>query len=80
MKSMPSRLGGQAVRKIIVLCFVTMAGAMQARGGRKEDNEGGFKYSGWTAPFHDRTQVCEKVLQKEMRPADLLLGGRTFRI
>ena len=68
------------MRKIIVLCFVTMDGVMQAPGGRKEDEEGGFKYSGWTAPFHDRTKVYEKVLMEEMKPADLLLGGKTFRL
>ena len=68
------------MRKIIVLCFVTMDGVMQAPGGRKEDQEAGFKYGGWTAPFHDRTKVYEKVLMKEMKPADLLLGGRTFRV
>ncbi len=66
------------MRKIIVLSFITLDGVMQAPGGPEEDTSGGFKYGGWTAPYSD--EVSGKVMQKEMEPADLLLGGNTFKI
>jgi len=66
------------MRKIIVLEFITLDGVIQAPGGRKEDTSGGFKYGGWTAAYGD--EVSRKVLQKEMKPADLLLGRKTFEI
>ena len=65
-------------RKIIVLEFITLDGVIQAPGGRKEDTSGGFKYGGWTAPFGDK--VFAKVLLKQMKPADLLLGRKTFEL
>ncbi|MFA6050068.1 MAG: dihydrofolate reductase family protein [Candidatus Paceibacterota bacterium] len=66
------------MRKIIVLTFVTLDGVMQAPGGPKEDTSGGFKYGGWTAPYSDK--VLDKALEKETKPADLLLGRKTFEI
>ena len=66
------------MRKIIVLSFITLDGVMQAPGGPEEDTSGGFKYGGWSAPYGD--EVSGKVMQKEMRPADLLLGSNTFKI
>ena len=66
------------VRKIIVLEFITLDGVMQAPGGPKEDTSGGFKYGGWTAPYFD--EASGKVMQKQMKPADLLLGRKTFDI
>jgi dihydrofolate reductase len=66
------------MRKIIVLEFITLDGVIQAPGGPKEDREGGFKYGGWVAPYDD--EVFGKVMQKEMAPADLLLGRKTFKI
>lgn len=66
------------MRKIIVLSMVTLDGVMQAPGGPKEDTSGGFKYGGWTAPYVD--EVYAKVLQKELQPADYLLGRKTFEI
>ncbi len=66
------------MRKIIVLEFITLDGVMQAPGGPKEDTSGGFKYGGWTAPFGDK--IFNNVLKKEMKPADLLLGRKTFKI
>jgi len=66
------------MRKIIVQEFITLDGVMQAPGGPKEDTSGGFKYGGWTAPYGDA--VSNKLLQKEMKPADLLLGRKTFEI
>jgi dihydrofolate reductase len=64
------------MRKIIVLSFITIDGVMQAPGGPEEDTSGGFKYGGWTASYGD--EVFGKVLEKQMKPADLLLGRKTF--
>jgi dihydrofolate reductase len=66
------------MRKIIVLSIITLDGVMQAPGAPKEDTSGGFKYGGWAAPYDD--EVSGKVMQKEMQPADLLLGRNTFKI
>jgi len=66
------------MRKIIVLSMITLDGVMQAPGGPKEDTSGGFKYGGWTAPYGD--EVYGKVLEKELKPADYLLGRKTFEI
>jgi dihydrofolate reductase len=66
------------MRKIIVLSTITLDGVMQAPGGPEEDASGGFKYGGWAAPYGD--EVSGEVMQKEMQPADLLLGRKTFEI
>ncbi len=66
------------MRKIIVLSFITLDGVMQAPGEPKEDTSGGFKYGGWTAPYFD--EAAGKVMVKQMKPADLLLGRKTFEI
>lgn len=66
------------MRKIIVLSMITLDGVMQAPGGPKEDTSGGFKYGGWTEPYGD--EVYGKVVQQELKPADYLLGRKTFEI
>ena len=66
------------MRKIIVLSFITLDGVMQAPGGPEEDTSGGFKYGGWVAPYFD--DVGDKVMEKQLKPADLLLGRKTFEI
>ena len=66
------------MRKIIVLSMITLDGVMQAPGGPEEDTSGGFKYGGWVAPYGD--DVIGKVINKQMKPADLLLGRKTFEI
>jgi dihydrofolate reductase len=66
------------MRKIIVLSMISLDGVMQAPGGPKEDTSGGFKYGGWVAPFFD--DVYNTVLKKQLKPADLLLGRKTFQI
>jgi dihydrofolate reductase len=58
--------------------MITLDGVMQAPGGQKEDPSGGFKYGGWTASYTD--EVFNKVLEKELKPADYLLGRKTFDI
>ena len=66
------------MRKIIVLSFITLDGVIQGPGGPDEDTSGGFNYGGWVAPFFD--EVGGKALEKELEPADLLLGRKTFEI
>jgi dihydrofolate reductase len=66
------------MRKIIVLSFITLDGVMQAPGAPQEDTSGGFKYGGWIAPYLD--EAGGKIMTKQMKPADLLLGRKTFDI
>src|SRR5947209_6086178 len=66
------------MRKIIVLSMITLDGVMQAPGGPKEDTSGGFKYGGWTVSYGD--EVYGQVMEKELTPADYLLGRKTFKI
>ncbi len=66
------------MRKIVVLSMITLDGVLQGPGGPKEDASGGFKYGGWVAPYGD--EVYAKVLEKELKPADYLLGRKTFKI
>ena len=66
------------MRKIIVLSFVTLDGVMQAPGGPEEDTSNNFKFGGWSAPYGD--EVLGKVMEKQMKSADLLLGRKTFDI
>lgn len=58
--------------------MVTLDGVMQAPGGPKEDRSESFKYGGWTAPYGD--EAYGKAVQKELKPADYLLGRKTFEI
>ncbi|UKJ06754.1 dihydrofolate reductase family protein [Solitalea lacus] len=66
------------MRKITVLSMITLDGVMQAPGEPKEDKSGGFKYGGWVAPYFD--EVYDKVVQQELKPADYLLGRKTYEI
>ena len=66
------------MRKIIGLSMITLDGVMQAPGGPEEDKSGGFEYGGWMAPYGD--EIYYKVVQKEMEPAEYLLGRKTFEI
>jgi dihydrofolate reductase len=66
------------MRKIIVLSMITLDGVMQAPGGPREDTSGGFKYGGWSAPYGD--EGLANIMEKQMKPADLLLGRKTFEI
>jgi dihydrofolate reductase len=66
------------MRKIIVLSFITLDGVMQAPGGPEEDTSGGFKFGGWVTPYFD--EASGKVMEKQLKPADYLLGRKTFEI
>jgi dihydrofolate reductase len=69
------------MRKIIVQEFITLDGVMQAPGGPEEDTSNGFKYGGWTAPyFFEADTEAGELMQKWLKPTDLLLGRKTFDI
>ena len=58
--------------------MITLDGVMQGPGGPEEDTSGRFKYGGWTAPYND--EVFGKAMAEELKPADYLLGRKTFEI
>ncbi len=58
--------------------MITLDGVMQAPSGPEEDPSGVFKHGGWGAPYGD--EVGARVVQKQMQPADYLLGRKTFEI
>lgn len=66
------------MRKFIVLSMISLDGVMQAPGAPGEDPSGGFEYGGWVAPYGD--DVAGEVFQKLLKPADVLLGRKTFEI
>ncbi len=66
------------MRQIIVLEFMSLDGVIQAPGGPQEDTSGNFEFGGWSAPYGD--VVSGGIIQKQMEPADLLLGRKTFDI
>ena len=66
------------MRKIIVLSFITLDGVMQAPGGPEEDTSGGFKFGGWVTPYFD--EASGKIMEKQLKPSDYLLGRKTFEI
>jgi dihydrofolate reductase len=66
------------MRKIVVLSMITLDGVIQSPGGPEEDPSSGFEYGGWVAPYSD--EVYNNVLQNELKPADYLLGRKTFEI
>lgn len=58
--------------------MITLDGVMQGPGGPEEDTSGCFKFGGWVAPYGD--EIYDEVVQKELEPADYLLGRKTFDI
>jgi dihydrofolate reductase len=66
------------MRRIVVFSMISLDGVLQAPGAPGEDQSGGFRYGGWTAPYGDK--VYSKVLEKELKDADYLLGRKTFEI
>lgn len=66
------------MRKITVLSMISLDGVMQAPGGPGEDTSGGFKLGGWTASYGD--ELFSQIMQEELKPAEYLLGRRTYDI
>tara|TARA_R110002012_G_scaffold15075_1_gene60913 strand:+ start:20471 stop:21061 length:591 start_codon:yes stop_codon:yes gene_type:complete len=58
--------------------MITLDGVLQSPGSPEEDTSNGFKYGGWVAPFED--EVSDRIMQRLLQPADLLLGRKTFKI
>ncbi len=58
--------------------MITLDGVMQGPGAPTEDPSDGFTYGGWIAPYED--EVYDRVVEKELSPADYLLGRKTFEI
>lgn len=58
--------------------MITLDGVMQAPGGPEEDRSGGFKHGGWVAPYSE--EKGDKILQRLLKPAEYLLGRKTFEI
>lgn len=58
--------------------MITLDGVMQAPGGPEEDRSGGFEYGGWTAPYSIANDG--DFFEKNMRPAEYLLGRKTYDI
>lgn len=66
------------MRKLTGAVFLSLDGVMQAPGGPEEDQTGGFRFGGWTAPFWDEDMgPFEKIIESEY---DLLLAKRTYDI
>jgi len=67
------------MRKIIVHMFLTLDGVIQAAGRPEEDTSDGFNYGGWAAPyFAEADEAAGSFIAKYMKPADLLLGRKTY--
>lgn len=58
--------------------MVTLDGIIQGPGSPEEDTSSDFNYGGWVAPYDD--EVYGKVVMEELKPADYLLGRKTFEI
>ncbi|WP_111671503.1 dihydrofolate reductase family protein [Algoriphagus litoralis] len=66
------------MRRLIVMSFISLDGVIQSPGAPEEDTDGGFNLGGWVAPYHDA--VSDKIMERLLKPADLLLGRKTFEI
>jgi dihydrofolate reductase len=67
------------MRRLIVSTFLTLDGVMQAPGGPREDQSGGFEHGGWSVNYWDEEMA--NVMSGYMSvPFDLVLGRRTYEI
>jgi dihydrofolate reductase len=66
------------MRKITILSMMTLDGVIQGPGSPTEDTSGGFEYGGWVAPYED--EASGQAMEKLLKPADPLLGRKTFEI
>ena len=67
------------MRKVIVVCHMSLDGVIQGPGGPAEDTSGGFTYGGWITPYAD--PVLGGAIRAQMNlPFDLLLGRKTYEI
>ena len=67
------------MRRLIVQTFVTLDGIMQAPGGPREDDEGGFAYGGWSVNYWD--ELMGQVMgEATSGPFAMVLGRRTYDV
>ncbi len=67
------------MRQIIATAFTSLDGVMQAPGGPGEDDDGGFRHGGWSAPlWHEDVGTALGTIFAQ--PFDLLLGRRTYDV
>ena len=67
------------MRKLVASTFVSLDGVMQAPGGPREDDSGGFALGGWTVPHFDES-VGAFMGELMGKPFDLVLGRRTYDV
>ena len=67
------------MRTLAVSTFLTLDGVMQAPGGPREDDDGGFAHGGWSVNYWDQ-RMGEVMGQAMSAPFDLVLGRRTYDI
>lgn len=63
--------------KIVVFQSLTLDGVMQGPGRPDEDTRGGFKYSGWAAPYSDPS-IGKSIGESMATTGGLLFGRRTY--
>jgi dihydrofolate reductase len=67
------------MRKLILNTFLTLDGVMQAPGGPREDDSGGFTHGGWSVNYWDE-RMGEVMGAAMSKPFDLVLGRKTYDI
>jgi dihydrofolate reductase len=67
------------MRTLSVQTFLTLDGVMQAPGGPREDDSGGFKYGGWSVNYWD-DRMGQIMGEAMSEPFALLLGRKTYDI
>jgi dihydrofolate reductase len=71
--------GAREMRKLIVSTFLTLDGVMQAPGGPREDDSGGFAHGGWSVNYWDE-RMGQVMGEAMSTPFDLVLGRKTYDI
>jgi dihydrofolate reductase len=64
--------------KLIVFLNLTLEGVLQGPGRPDEDTRGGFKYSGWAAPYSDPS-MGKTVGESMATTGGIILGRRTYK-
>ena len=67
------------MRKLVVSTFLTLDGVMQAPGGPREDDEGGFALGGWSVNYWDERMV-EVMTEATSKPFAMVLGRKSYDI
>jgi dihydrofolate reductase len=65
--------------RVVVVCFVSMDGVIQAPLSPEEDRDGGFRYGGWVPPHTDDV-VASFMQNATTSAAGMLLGRRSYEI